>query len=81
MITYANKVAASSTGLLRLSGTARAGDKRNRRMVGMSVERERGVMGRKRRGFFSPSHSSLLSLLINSNIPQKVIASDWGRRR
>ena len=81
MITSANEIAASSTGFPRLSWTARAGDKRNRGMMRMSVKREQGVMGTKRRGFFSPSHSSLLSLIINSNIPQKVIASDWGRGR
>ena len=59
MITNANEVAASSTGFPRLSWTARARDKRNRGIMGMSVKRERGVMGRKRRGFFFPSHHSL----------------------
>ena len=59
MITYPNEVAASSRGFPRLSGTARAGNKRNRRKMGMSVERERGVTGRTGRGFFSPSHHSL----------------------
>ena len=40
-------------------------EKRERRMMGTSVEREQGVMGRKRRErgkslrFFSPSHHSL----------------------
>ena len=43
----------------RLSGTAGAGDKREMGMMGMSVERERGVMGRTGRVFFSPSHHSL----------------------
>ena len=36
-------------------------EKRERGMMGTSVGRERGVLGRKRRerGFFSPSHLSL----------------------
>ena len=46
-------------------GNSRACEKRERGMMGTSVEREREVMGRKRRErgkllpFFSPSHHSL----------------------
>ena len=58
-------------------GTSR---KRERGMMGTIAERKQGVMGRKKREHFSPFPSllsSALSLIINSNIPQKVIASDW----
>ena len=56
--------AASSTGFPKAKwglGNSRAREKRERGMMGTSVERERGVMGRKRRElrFFSPSHHSL----------------------
>ena len=84
MITNANEVATSSTGFPRLSWTARARDKRNRGIMGMSVKRERGSDGKEKKRLFLPFPSlpsSPLSLIINSNIPQKVIASDWGRGR
>ena len=84
MITNANEVAASSTGFPRLSWTARARDKRNRGIMGMSVKRERGSDGKEKKRLFLPFPSlpsSPLSLIINSDIPQKVIASDWGRGR
>ena len=56
--------AASSIGFPKAKwglGNSRAREKRERGMMGTSVERERGVMGRKRRElrFFSPSHHSL----------------------
>ena len=61
-------------------------EERERVMKGARAERKRGVMGRKKREsfiFFCPSHHSFrpLSLTINSNIPQKVIAGDWEQCR
>ena len=50
--------------------------------MGRTAEREQGVMGKKKREHFFPFPSLLspaLSLIINSNIPQKVIASDWDK--
>lgn len=50
--------------------------------MGTTAEREQGVMGKKKREHFFPFPSLLspaLSLIINSNIPQKVIASDWDK--
>ena len=50
--------------------------------MGRTAEREQGVMGRKKRERFFPFPSLLspaLSLMINSNIRQKVIASDWDK--
>ena len=43
--------------------------------MGTSAERKRGVMGKKRRVYFRPRFPCISS----SNIPQKVIASYWGR--
>lgn len=68
-------LAASFTGFSKAQwGAARNGareletsEKHERGMTGTSVERERGVIP--------------LSLIINSNIPKKVIASDWRRGR
>ena len=51
-----------------------------RGMMETTAEREKGVIRRKKREHLFPFSSLLspaLSLIINSNIPQKVIASDW----
>ena len=84
MITYASEVAAFSTGFLKAQWNreswrqARDGDDGNERRA------PAGSDGKDRKRLFLPFpslHSSPLSLIINSNIPQKVIASDWGRGR
>ena len=57
----------------RLSGEhARARNKREAREV--NDGNERGARAES-------DEAAPLSLIINSNIPQKVIASDWGRGR
>ena len=50
---------------------------------GRTREESDGKGKERKLHFFSPSHHSFrpLSLTINSNIPQKVIASDWGQCR
>ena len=50
---------------------------------GRTREESDGKQKERKLHFFSPSHHSFrsLSLTINSNIPQKVIASDWGQCR
>ena len=50
---------------------------------GRTREESDGKGKERKLHFFSPSHHSFrpLSLTINSNILQKVIASDWGQCR
>jgi len=84
MITYANEVAASFTGFPKAQWDrgswrqARDGDDGNERRA------RAGSDGKDRKSLFLPFPSlpsSPLFLIINSNIHQKVIASDWGRGR
>ena len=55
---------------------------RERGMMGTSAERERGVMGRKKRKVpfplpITPFDSAFLNNYLK--YPQKLIANDWGR--
>ena len=51
-------------------------------MMGTSIERERGVMGRKKRKVLFPLPITPFDPVFLNNYlkyPQKLIANDWGR--
>ena len=55
---------------------------RERGMMGTSIERERGVMGRKKRKVLFPLPITPFDPVFLNNYlkyPQKLIANDWGR--